>query len=223
MHLHTPSYNTMHLHTSYKFTYLPPYYDELKVPTCCRDEDWNKCAGKAFKAKFGKLEQFYKGLDWHLGLPNPNVMRAMQDEHTKKADSLVVFSTHNYGLTSTTPAVEWEFVVNPQDAKEYPGKLRQSKPLARFLSHEMVAKANLTEPEVVAMRLYTGPMYQKYNASLRGFPSWDVEELRGNRYVTTIHAIVSGVVKLSRVWHMPELRKLYRQAHKAHKDPPKAC
>ena len=41
-------------------------------------------------------------------------------------------------------------------------------------------------------------MYCKYNAVLRGFPKAVVDDLRGNKYATTIHVIVSGVIKLSR-------------------------
>ena len=132
------------------------------------DEEWAKCAEFAVQAHFGKIEHFYKGLDWHLGLPNPDVMRAMQDEHTKRQDSEVCtqehklsllsctgvaitvvasvtmfalapdvmherwhtrtwqveFITHNYGSTSTCPAQEWEFVLEPIQGKAYPGKVK---------------------------------------------------------------------------------------------------
>jgi len=41
-------------------------------------------------------------------------------------------------------------------------------------------------------------MYRKYNAVLRGFPQSIVDGLKGNKYATTLHLIVSGVIKLSR-------------------------
>jgi hypothetical protein len=41
-------------------------------------------------------------------------------------------------------------------------------------------------------------MFFKYNAVLRGFPQAVVDDLKGNKYSTTIHLIVSGVIKLSR-------------------------
>ena len=47
----------------------------------------------------------------------------------------------------------------------------------------------------------------KYNAKLRNSPEEDVRMLKGNGYVTTIHAAVSGVLKLSRIWKPPESRK----------------
>eukprot|EP00966_Prymnesium_polylepis_P181892 4213792-Prymnesium_polylepis.1 len=46
-------------------------------------------------------------------------------------------------------------------------------------------------PEVAGIRLYTGPMYSKYNFTLR-------KKIRG-AYVTTLHAINSGIVKLSKL------------------------
>ena len=58
--------------------------------------------------------------------------------------------------------------------------------------------------------LYTGPMYVKYNAALRGFPEVDYKSLKGNKYATTITCIVSGIIKLSRVMVMPDKRLVYR-------------
>ena len=42
----------------------------------------------------------------------------------------------------------------------------------------------------------------KYNASLRTFPQDMFDGLRGNRYTTTIHAVVSAIIKLSKVWQV---------------------
>ena len=49
-------------------------------------------------------------------------------------------------------------------------------------------------------------MFVLYNASLRGFPAWDVECLvdaaggPANKYETTIFVIASGIIKLSKVF-----------------------
>ena len=43
-----------------------------------------------------------------------------------------------------------------------------------------------------------GPMYCKYNAVLRELPQPVVDDLGGKKYATTIHLIVSGVIKLSK-------------------------
>ena len=71
-------------------------------------------------------------------------------------------------------------------------------------------KAGLQEAEVVAVRLYTGPMYLWYNAALRGFPPALHARLEGNRYETTIFCIISGIIKLSRLTEVPADRRLYR-------------
>lgn len=59
--------------------------------------------------------------------------------------------------------------------------------------------------ELLGGRLYTGPMYMKYNAVLRSY-SGDAYLLKqykelclGNQYVSTIHAINSCVIKLSKL------------------------
>ena len=56
-------------------------------------------------------------------------------------------------------------------------------------------------------RLYTGPMFMKYNAVLRGVPAaspgWLREAMdglcRGNRYVTKLHCVDSALVELGRL------------------------
>ena len=59
--------------------------------------------------------------------------------------------------------------------------------------------------ELVAGRLYTGPMYHKYNTVLRSksgnpFLVQQFEQLcKGNTYRTTIHAVNSCVIKLSKL------------------------
>jgi hypothetical protein len=41
-------------------------------------------------------------------------------------------------------------------------------------------------------------MFTHYNAVLRKFPASILESMKGNRYVTTVHCINSGIQKLSR-------------------------
>ena len=76
--------------------------------------------------------------------------------------------------------------------------------------------AEVIREELLGGRLYTGPMYQKYNAVLRGygdapgstFLADTARKLtRGNKYVTTIHAINSVVIKLSK---LSKAGKVYR-------------
>ena len=129
--------------------------------------------------------------------------------------------------------VEWEFVANPDMDKTYAERgdreansapersLRRSRPewchkpltlkaletLKDEKNAELVAKecARLETLEVIGGRLYTGPMFTKYNNVLRAhsgvpiFRVWNEEYNCGNTYATTIHAINSCIIKLSRL------------------------
>ena len=63
----------------------------------------------------------------------------------------------------------------------------------------------ITEEEFIGARLYTGPMFQKYNARLRACTMNQhminqYQKLCGsNTYTTTLHAINSAIVKLGKV------------------------
>ena len=70
----------------------------------------------------------------------------------------------------------------------------------------------LSMQEFQAARLYTGPMYMKYNAVLRGLGEKGLPKIKkkvlfeemkklcgDSRYVTTLHCISSAIVKLSRL------------------------
>jgi len=60
--------------------------------------------------------------------------------------------------------------------------------------------------EVIGLRLYTGPMFALYNAKMRSFPTNIVEYLRllGPRaFVTTLHAVNSGILKMARFSVVP--------------------
>jgi len=72
----------------------------------------------------------------------------------------------------------------------------------------------ITDLELVCSRLYTGPMFEKYSAVLRGVPrlvpflTRRFETLcKGNRYGTTIHSINAALIKLSRI---SRAEKVYR-------------
>jgi hypothetical protein len=77
-------------------------------------------------------------------------------------------------------------------------------------------KAGLTRPEVIALILYTGPMFQVYNSILRRFPQnvYDVyansDSDDPNLFSTTIFVLVSAVQKLSRSNLVPPGTQLYR-------------
>jgi hypothetical protein len=185
----------------------------------------------AFVGRFATLNDFYKGPEELIGTPNPKIQQGMEGEHCRRGNCKVEFTTNNYNVT-TTPTLEWEFVVEPKVGFAYPHTPKDKKlwpngkgwkgesgreplDLIVFTVKSEVKLAGLTDPEVIAARLYTGPMFMLYNAGLRGFPDKDVKSLKGkdgkeNRYETTIFAIASAITKLSKVTAVPTNRLLYR-------------
>jgi hypothetical protein len=130
----------------------------------------------------------------------------------------------------TTSQIEHSFVFNPDKGlrklrrQAYPAeaagtlaaeRLRVPTPLAAFdaaLAERNAQLAALDVPqlqpaELAAARLYTGPMYLKYNLVLRGSHadadvSWRQQLAvlcMGNPYTTTLHAINSAVSKLAKL------------------------
>jgi len=137
-------------------------------------------------------------------------------EHCSRADSEDDFTAWNYGIT-TTPHIEWEYVANPDPKKQYTGEAtlenahgRTRQSVEELMAKDKIKKGQLSPEELIALRLYTGPMFVKYNCILRGFPKQVIDGLKGNKYVTTLHAIVSGIRKLGRVEPIPEGRCVYR-------------
>ena len=178
-----------------------------------------------FQMSYGSLSLFYGGLESLLGPPKMvrgSLYDAMAGEHTNEVDSKIDFATSN-GVT-TTSEVEWEAVHSPVSGKQYPERhgfqkqhpecCRVVKTVPQMLQtmevecNEKLRKAGHSElivEELVGGRMYTGPCYAKYNAVLRAkskdsYLVQTVKELcLGNEYVTTIHAINSCVLKLSKL------------------------
>ena len=192
----------------------------------CMDSD-------TIQATFAKLQQFYDGPEKLIGTPNPKAKEGIRREHCDRRNADTRHTTPNYNIT-TSPRIEYYFVVDPRgylvdgfpgyahtprDRSEWSaanksvwrgGHGRDVVALGVFTQHPTALKAGLQEAEVIALRLYTGPMYLWYNAVLRGFPKQVFETLEGNRYETTIFCIISGIIKLSKLTEVPEDRRLYR-------------
>ena len=158
----------------------------------------SKFAG-ALELSYSGLDTFFGGLEGIVGSPNPKIKEGMEHEHTRgpSTESKDWFTTGNYSVT-TTSEVEWAFVVEdgatpaqfglPAWPVEAPESLpegmrdeggRQRQPLATFEAAATALNEQLTaarQPraileELIAARLYTGPMFTKYNAVLRGLRS----------------------------------------------------
>eukprot|EP00960_Hanusia_phi_P065872 766240-Hanusia_phi.AAC.1 len=177
------------------------------------------CMEEGKMAVFGKLSKFHDGLIKDIGIPMPDLMKGIQTEHCARGDSAEEFFSHNYG-SMTTPRQEWSAVTDARRRKHLSVGNRRIRPVDEILKLPDVVKAGLIKEEVLALQLYTGPMFVKYNAVLRnpasmnvGPPPDDFVALRGNKYTTTIFCIVSGIIKLSRVTELPRDRVVYRGFH----------
>jgi hypothetical protein len=175
---------------------------------------------------YGEVAGFYDGLESLIGPPNPKLRSTMEAEHCNAADSDHHFTSNNYDLT-TCPRYEWWQVVDPVKGltelgiSEYPQetrvgggprsgenehKCRKQRPLSDFdgererFNAELKAKDldPLLIEELIGGRIYTGPMFMRYNLAMRAkslpkiFAKWWEEECKGNGYVTTLHVINSA-------------------------------
>ena len=179
--------------------------------------------GSAFELSFGSLETYYGGLEALIGPPNPKLAAALKAEHCDAADSSEAFTTPNYSVT-TTSATEYYFVADPAaglaalSLAAYPSEARceaalrrTPRPLSAFAAAaaalnarlEAAGVASLLEEELISARLYTGPLFLKYNAVLRGYIPALAARARaltlGNEYTSTVHCINSALVKTSKL------------------------
>jgi hypothetical protein len=187
--------------------------------------------------KFGGIELFGRSLEEHLGAMSNDAVAGLYAEHEMAADSDTEFTAPNHPAAgTTTPRQEFRVVVgkhavdtekwslNPTaeptcgaDAR-VPGRV--VRPIAHYMRCEQVRRATLTQGEVIALRLFTGPMSAKYNKVLRettlresaaqadaGLEAQVAVEgttdLEVNTYSTTIGLIISGILKLGRIATAP--------------------
>ena len=71
--------------------------------------------GGTYELSFGGIDKFFGGLEGLIGPPSPQLAVAMEREHCGSVDSQAPFTTTNYGVT-TTSQIEYNFVVDPDDA-----------------------------------------------------------------------------------------------------------
>ena len=131
-------------------------------------------------------------------------------EHNREHDAEKEFTAYNAGHVLTTNAKrEWAFVVGAQGVNVItwtfdleraqpvytPADMvegRNATPLRELMELPMVKRASVCVAEVVAIRLYTGPLYNRYNRVLRGQAA-DGDTL----FTTTIHLIRSAQFKIA--------------------------
>ncbi|EDQ86701.1 uncharacterized protein MONBRDRAFT_38318 [Monosiga brevicollis MX1] len=153
--------------------------------------------GKFTHAVFGRRKDHAKGLAERIGVPRPQLLQQMEEEHK----SVALFEVDGY---QTSPQIEWQIVYGQRkhmargDSSDIYTVFSQAQERMEGAGFEprmasKTAKA-LQFEEVLALRLYTGPMYSQYNKVLR-------EGGRGHgqqRYTATIHCIYSGLLKIAR-------------------------
>ena len=194
---------------------------------------------------FGGIGLFARSLEARLGSMNNNAVAGLYAEHVMAADADEPFMPQNHPTAGrpTTPKDEFYAVVGADgvdttawtlrpkaeptcdpDAR-VPGRVLKS--IACFVDCEQARRADLTHGELVALRLFTGPMYAKYNEVLRvttlqenaAQPATGLERtvavegtaaLEANTYSTTIGLLISGLIKLGRIATPPPNRRAYR-------------
>ena len=100
-------------------------------------------------------------------------------------------------------------ISNDHHASHSVRQCRKTYTLKDLTQIEMVQKAGLRLEEAVVAYQYTGPLFQKWNSLLRKIP-FPKNGFKDNRYATTIHTLVSAVVKTSKKTKIPASRKVYR-------------
>ena len=134
----------------------------------------------------------------------------MRAEHCHKAGADLAFTSTNYGI-ATTPRREWAVASGEAECPESDRGHGRVVPRVGEL-RRLPAAAGLADAEILALVLYTGPMFQVYNSVLRRWPADVYEPLRagGNLFPTTVHVLVSAVQKIARSTELPEGLLLYR-------------
>ena len=186
--------------------------------------------GLAAVGLYADASHFYGGLDALVGPRDADTARGLRDEHVERADSPLFFDSSAHGLR-TSALIEYWFVADPSPDRlaalglhAWPRATLPRSPLPPAAFDGTVAAANqrlralsldtLTREQLVALRLYTGPMYVKYLAVLRGRGSNDAAAAAhldilcvGNPFATTLHTISSGIARLAR---LTKVEKVYR-------------
>ena len=91
------------------------------------------------------------------GDPLPDWHKAMEAEHCNRPDSSTVFKTPNYEI-ETTAAKEWAITLKQTESLADMRHGRRLPNIAELMQSDVAKKAELSEPEVIATVLYTGPM-----------------------------------------------------------------
>jgi hypothetical protein len=73
----------------------------------------------AFVGRFATLDDFHRGPEELIGVPNPRIEEGIEVEHCRRDNKEVQFTTSNYNIM-TWPSLEYEFVMAPKGGTAYP-------------------------------------------------------------------------------------------------------
>jgi len=182
--------------------------------------------GLVRKGRFGDMGLFDNMLEEQVGFADVNPLRGLYAEHCISTDSHTAFSPPNNPGLACTPEGEFFFVVGKDGVNKAEWELRpgaqptcgggsmvagrNAKSVADLLESPRAKRARLRDAEIIALRLYSGPMYAVYNPILRPGEDAAGSASTKNLYPTTIQLIVSGICKLCRVAEAPDDLCVYR-------------
>ena len=122
-------------------------------------------AGKfnVVKMACGGVEDFHSGLTGRVGMPHLKFKDAMRQEHCERAGCNTQFTTGNYKIT-TTPRQEWLYIAGDEAGQQVAcadmDHGRRIVRISELMKLKLAIDAQLTEAEMLAIVLYTGPMFQ---------------------------------------------------------------
>jgi hypothetical protein len=122
-------------------------------------------AGKfnVVKMACGGIADFHQGLAGRVGMPHLGFKDAMKQEHCKRAGCDTLFTTSNYKI-ATTPRQEWLYIAGNDEGQRVlcpdMGHGRRIPSISELMKLKLSVDAKLTEVEMLAIILYTGPMFQ---------------------------------------------------------------
>jgi hypothetical protein len=115
------------------------------------------------KMACGGIADFHAGLTGRVGMPNLKFKEAMRQEHCEKVGCNTSFTTGNYKIT-TTPKQEWLYIAGDRTGQQIAcpdmGHGRRILHISELMKLKLAIDSKLTEVEMLAIVLYTGPMFQ---------------------------------------------------------------
>ena len=167
--------------------------EEEPTPKSSQDNSKFICLG-------AKVDDFRKSLIDRMGWPNPKFLDSMRNEHEQSEPF-----TPEISRVEIVPSDEYEYVLRTKPLQLSDESKRRIPDINELLcKNNGPNTAQLRKEEVIALVLYTGPMYYVYNKELR-------REGESERcYKTTIFVLASALVKLTQVQRIPNRMRLYR-------------